>query len=269
VSLDIFSDYYWSDIHFPDSIMSKFLLWFLILSLSLSSPVRADWGDWLKKITGGDKGETSIADKVGAAGLTSTEIVAGLKEALDTATEIAVNQLGKEGGFLDNAQVRIPMPEELDWVEKSLRKIGQDRMADDFVTTMNRAAEQAVPGALGQFREAIQAMTLEDARSILNGPDDAATQYFRRQSEENLRAQFLPLIKETTASSGVTSAYKQMTGQLDRFGGLFNTQSLDVDAYVTDKTLDGLFLVVAQEEARIREDPVARSTELLKKLFGN
>ena len=249
--------------------MSRFLLLFLILNIALSSRVHADWSDWLKKITGGNKGEASVTDIAGATGLTSAEIVAGLKEALDTATEIAVSQLGTEGGFLDDARVRIPMPEELDWVEQSLRKIGQHRMADDFVTTMNRAAEQAVPGALRQFQEAIQAMTLEDAQRILTGPDDAATQYFRRQSEATLRAQFLPLIKETTESTGVTSAYKRMTRQLDRFGTLFKTQSLDVDEYVTDKTLDGLFLVVAQEEARIRKDPLARSTELLKKLFAN
>lgn len=250
------------------STMNRFLLLFLILNISLSSEVHADWGDWFRKITGGDKSDAPVTDATGAVGLTSAEIVEGLKQALDTATEIAVNQLGREGGFLDNARVRIPMPEELDWVEQSLRKIGQDRMADDFITTMNRAAEQAVPGALAQFHAAIQAMTLEDAQSILTGPDDAATRYFRRQSEEALRAEFLPLVRETTERAGVTSAYKSMTRQFDRFGGLLNAQSLDLDAYVTDKTLDGLFLVVAQEEARIREDPVARSTELLKKLFG-
>lgn len=248
--------------------MRALVLPLLIIAISTAPDAYADWSDWLDKIRGSSEDTVSTADIAGAAGLSSTEIVAGLKEALDKATEIAVKELGKEGGFLDNSLVRIPMPEELEWVEKSLRKIGKEEMADDFVTTMNRAAERAVPGALEQFQGAIQAMTLEDAQTILKGPDDAATQYFRQYSEAALREQFLPVIEQTTESAGVISAYKNMTKQLDRFGGLLKTQSLDVDAYVTDKALDGLFTMVAQEETRIREDPVARSTDLLKKLFG-
>jgi len=248
--------------------MRVLLLPFLVLAITLSPGANADWGDWLKKITGDSGKEVSATDIAGVADLSTAEIVAGLKEALDTATEVAVTELGKEGGFLDNSLVRIPMPEQLQWVEKNLRKFGQQELADNFVTTMNRAAEQAVPGALKQFEAAISAMTLTDARGILNGPDDAATQYFRQHSEAALREQFLPLIAQTTEEAGVTAAYKTMTKQLDRFGGLINTQALDVDAYVTDKTLDGLFTMVAQEEAHIRKDPVARTTELLKKLFA-
>ena len=114
----------------------------------------------------------------------------------------------------------------------------------------------------------ISALVRPYARGILEGPDDAASRYFREHSEAALREQFLPIVKETTASAGVTSAYKNMTGKLGGLGGMFNTQSLDVDEYVTDRALDGLFTIVAQEEARIREDPVARSTDLLKKVFG-
>ena len=133
---------------------------------------------------------------------------------------------------------------------------------------MNRAAEEAVPAALEQFQSAISAMSLEDAKGILNGPDDAATEYFRKHSASDLREQFLPIVKQTTASAGVTSAYKNMTAQLGGLGGMFGSKSLDMDEYVTDKTLDGLFSIVAEEEARIRKDPVARSSELLKKVFS-
>jgi len=248
--------------------MSRSVLIVTLLLSFIAAGAHADWKDLLDKVPDSAKQAVSSSDMAGAAALSQADIVAGLKEALDTATEIAVSQLGKAGGYLDNPQVRIPLPEELDWAEKGLRKVGQEQLADDFITTMNRAAEEAVPAALEQFQGAISAMSPEDARGILNGPDDAATQYFRKHSEAGLREQFLPIVKETTAGTGVTSAYKNMTGQLGGLGGMFNTQSLDVDEYVTDKTLDGLFSIVAQEEARIREDPVARSTDLLKKVFG-
>lgn len=248
--------------------MRVLLLPLLVLAIMLSPGAHADWGDWLKKITSGSGDEAAATDIASVTELSTTEIVAGLKEALDTATSVAVTELGQEGGFLDNAQVRISMPEQLQWVQKNLRKFGQEELADDFVTTMNRAAEHAVPGALEQFQSAISAMTLDDARGILDGPDDAATQYFRKHSEAALREQFLPLIQQTTQEAGVTSTYKAMTKQLDRFGGLINTRALDVDAYVTEKTLDGLFTMVALEEAHIRKDPVARTSDLLKKLFA-
>ena len=248
--------------------MNRFrLIVFLFVSLVVTG-VRADWTDWLDKIPASAKQAVNSSDVSGATGLSQTEIVAGLKEALDTAAAAAVSKLGKTGGFLDNPQVRIPLPDQLDWVEKGLRKVGQQDLADDFITTMNRAAEEAVPVALEQFQDAISTMSLEDARGILNGPDNAATEYFRKHSASGLRQQFLPIVKGTTASAGVTSAYKNMTAPVAGLGGIFGTKSLDVDEYVTDKTLDGLFSIIAQEEARIREDPIARSTELLKKVFG-
>ena len=248
--------------------MNKFQLVVLLLALFVTTSARADWTDLLEKIPDSAKQAVTSSDVASASGLSHTEIVAGLKEALDTATATAVSKLGKAGGFLDNPQVRIPLPDQLNWVEKGLRKAGQQELADDFITTMNRAAEEAVPAALEQFQGAISAMSLEDARGILNGPDNAATEYFRKHSATGLREQFLPIVKETTASAGVTSAYKNMTAPVASLDGMFGTQSLDVDEYVTDKALDGLFSIVAQEEARIREDPVARSTELLKKVFG-
>ena len=240
----------------------------ILLALFLAMGARADWKDWLNEISDSTKQAGNPTTMTSVADLSQTEIVAGLKEALETATSAAVGELGKAGGFLDNPQVRIPLPTQLSWLETGLRKTGQEELADDFIATMNRAAEQAVPAALDQFQSAINAMSLEDARGILNGPDDAATEYFRKHSESGLRERFLPIVKESTASTGVTSAYKRMTAPLENLAGMFSTSSLDVDEYVTDKTLDGLFQMVAQEEARIRKDPVARSTQLLKTVFG-
>lgn len=240
----------------------------MLFACFATTGTHADWTDLLDKVPDAAKQAVSSSDVASAAGLSETEIVAGLKEALDNATAAAVSQLAKPGGFLDNPQVRIPLPSQLDWVEKGLRKVGQEELADNFINTMNQAAEEAVPAALEQFQGAINAMSVEDARGILNGPDDAATEYFRKYSESTLREQFLPVVKETTAGAEMTSAYKSMTAPVAGLGGMFGGKSLDVDEYVTDKALDGLFSIVAQEEARIRKDPVARSTELLKKVFG-
>lgn len=207
--------------------------------------------------------------------LSRQEIVLGLKEALAKGTHTAVNELGREDGFLSNLDVRIPMPRELQTVERTLRNLNQDRLADDFVYAMNRAAEQAVTRASSVFADSIRQMTIEDALGILTGPNDAATQYFRRTTHEELAQEFLPIVKKATGETGVTSAYKQLmdtavgggtVGSLGR--ALLGIEPVDMDAYVTDRALDGLFALVAQEERRIREDPIARTTELLERVFG-
>lgn len=236
--------------------------------LSVCMPAQADWRDMLDQLTRGTQ-ETATDKKAAATlGLSEEDIVAGLKDALNTATEIAVRTLGKEGGFMDNPAVQIPLPDELEWVEKNLRKVGQEKLADDFMLSMNSAAERAVPVALEQFQAAIAAMTLEDAASILRGQEDAATQYFRKHAESGLREGFLPIVKEATDSAGVTSAYKDMTQYAGGFSSFLKDQTVDLDEYVTEQTLDGLFKIVAEEEARIRKDPVARSTDLLRKVFA-
>ncbi len=196
-------------------------------------------------------------------------MVAALKEALDKGTRYAVDKLGKEGGFLDNAQVRIPMPDSLAWVEKSLRTLRQDQLADEFIATMNHAAERAVPEAAAIFSEAIRAMTLEDARGILAGPDDAATRYFRDKTGNELTGKLRPIVTDATSRAGVTAAYKDMVAKAGGLGGLLSPESTDLDGYVTEKTLDGLFLMLAEEEKRIRENPLARTSDLLEKVFGS
>ncbi|MRR52877.1 MAG: DUF4197 domain-containing protein [Rhodocyclaceae bacterium] len=203
-------------------------------------------------------------------------MVGGLKEALATGVKKAVSSLGKEDGFLKDAGVKIPMPENLQKVEKTLRALRQDKLADDFVTTMNRAAEQAVPEAAAVLGDSLKQMTISDAKAVLTGTNNAATQYFRRTSETNLYARFLPIVKAATEKAGVTGAYKRMTdkagGGLGGFGGLgaslLGKEAPDLDSYVTHKALDGLFLKIAEQEQRIRENPVARTTDLLQKVFG-
>lgn len=203
------------------------------------------------------------------ADLSADQVTRGLKEALAKGLQQAIAQLGKEGGFLTNLNVKIPMPEKFQALEKTLRQFGQGRVADEFVTTMNHAAEQAVPVASGVFAESLKQMTVADAKGILSGPDDAATQYFRRVTEAQLTEKFLPIVKEATAKAGVTAAYKQLAEKASLAGPFLNTQSLNLDAYVNGKALDGLFKMVAAEEKRIRQNPVARTTDLLKSVFGS
>jgi methylmalonyl-CoA mutase cobalamin-binding subunit len=202
------------------------------------------------------------------ASLSSDQVTQGLKEALGKGLEKAVGSLGQPGGFLTNLDVKIPMPDKLQTVEKTLRSLGQGALADEFVTTMNQAAEQAVPAAADVFTGSLKQMTVADAKQILSGPDDAATQYFRKTTGTELTQKFLPIIQQATAKSGATAAYKQIMDKARIASPFMNTSSFDLDAYVTDKATDGLFKMVAAEEKQIRENPVARSTDLLKSVFG-
>lgn len=201
--------------------------------------------------------------------LTQDEIAKGLKEALSKGVQQAVSQLGKEDGFLKNLDVKIPMPQSLQTVEKTLRTLKQDKFADEFIATMNHAAERAVPEAAAIFADSISKMTVEDAKNILHGPDDAATQYFRKTGEAQLKERFLPIVKKATESTGVTASYKNLLQQAGPMAQFLGKDAGDLDGYVTQKSLDGLFKMVAAEEKRIRENPVARSTDLLKKVFGS
>jgi hypothetical protein len=165
------------------------------------------------------------------------------------------------------------MPEKLASVEKALRSMKQDQYADEFVTTMNRAAESAVPEALPIFTDALKSMTIDDAKKLVSGGDDSATQFFRTKGEKQIQEKMMPIIKEATAKTGVTSAYKKLLDQAGGEGSFLsklkiNTSSLDVDSYVTQKASDGLFKMIAEEEKRIRENPAARTTQLLENVFG-
>lgn len=217
----------------------------------------------------------NLATNAALSALSTDQVGAGLKEALGNGLQRAVAELGHDGGFLTNAAVKIPMPEKLRSVEKALRSMKEDKLADDFVATMNHAAEQAVPEAAGVFTDAIKQMSFADAKTVLTGPNDAATQYFRRVTQTNLYAKFLPIVQSATSKAGVTAAYKNMMGKAGstRLGGvlsgLLGQDAFDVDSYVTNKTLDGLFKLVADEEAKIRANPAARTSQLLQSVFGS
>jgi hypothetical protein len=212
------------------------------------------------------------------AALTADEITKGLKEALSKGAQKAIASLGKEDGFLKNLEVKIPLPDSLRKAESAARLAGQGQLADDFLVSMNRAAEQAVPQAVSVLADSITKMTVADAQAILKGPEDAATQYFRKTSEATLLEKFRPIVAKATDSVGVTQKYKQLTGAFggaQSLGGLFGGSkksaspgALDVDGYVTQKALDGLFKMVAAEEKAIRANPAARTTDLLKRVFG-
>lgn len=239
----------------------------LLISLAgVASAASAGWKDLLKIFDSEESPETST-ELVSA--LSNGEIVDGLKEALIKGTQSAVSLLGRTDGFLANPDVKIPMPDSLSKVESGLRKIGQDKVADNFVETMNRAAEKAVPEAAGIFADSVKQMSIEDARQILQGEDDAATQYFRKNSGDALKQKFLPIVEDATDKVGVTSSYKKLSENLGVLSGFIDTDKLDLDEYVTNKAMDGLFLMVAAEEKKIRENPVERTTDLLKKVFSN
>lgn len=260
----------------PQLIRMKKLFPLLLIAV-LQSTVQAQFNllDAVKK----QAAVTNALPSLGA--LTEDQTAKALKEALAKGAERAVKQLGTNGGFLTNLNVKIPMPASLQKIDQTLRKLKQEALADEFVTTMNRAAEQAVPVAATVFGDAVRQMSVADAKAILTGPNDAATQYFRRTSTNALHAQFLPIVKKATDAAGVTAAYKAMLAKAgpaasiaQTFGGAFgknlgiDAANLDVDAYVTGKAMDGLFKVVAEEEKRIRENPAARTTDLLKQVFG-
>ena len=201
--------------------------------------------------------------------LSDPDISRGLREALTKGVRNAVDELGRRDGFLDNSRVRIPLPKELQRTEKALRAVGQGRRVDEFIESMNNAAEEAVPVALDIFVDSIMQMSFDDARKILfSRQDDAATQFFRRTSEGRLREEFRPIVERFTEQVGVTQKYKQMMGRYGFLGRAVGQDASDIDGYVTEKALDGLFLLIADEEKRIRRDPVGRTSAILRAVFG-
>lgn len=236
--------------------------------LLLMTSAQAGWQDMLE---GATKEFTGIIppSTTSTSALSEQEVIEGLKAALLNGTEVAITQLGQEGGFLENPQVRIPLPSALQPIAEGARNMGLGVLVEDFQTTMNRAAEAAVPAASPVFKEAITSMTVKDALDILQGPDDAATQYFRRKSEGQLQEEMLPIVKQETNRFGVTSAYKKLLANAGPVGTFLGPGVVDPDQYVTSKALDGLFLLIAAEEKRIREEPIARTSDILKKVFGS
>ena len=225
---------------------------FLFASVQCSSAGFFD--DLIKQVT---KPETSQEDT----------FIAGLKEALDIGTQNAVKNVSRENGYFENLNIKIPVPEKLEDTEKLLRKVGMDDSVDEFILSMNRAAEKAAPQAVDIFVGAIRDMTVVDAYGIVKGDETAATSYFKDKTSDNLYGLFKPVVTDSMAQVGVVRSYKRM---MDKYNSIPFVKKIDVDIedYVTDEALDGLFFMVGEEEKKIRKDPAARVTELLKKVFG-
>jgi hypothetical protein len=205
--------------------------------------------------------------RAGTAGnLSDVKIGDGLKEALQIGTENAVGLTGKTDGYLANAAIKIVMPERLRMAEQALRAVGQGDRVDELVVGMNRAAERAAPAAKSIFWDAIAAMSFDDARRILQGADTAATEYFKQKTTDTLTAAFQPIVSSAMDEVGVTRQYKQLVGGVSHMP-FINLQAFDIDQYVVGKALDGLFHVVGEEEQKIRANPTARVTPLLKDVF--
>jgi len=243
----------------------------LLATLAVASSSPAALLDFLKPKTNTTSATATSVPSL--AGLSQDQVAEALKQALGKGVSSAITNLAKPGGFLANPKVKIPMPEKLQTVEKTLRAMKQDQYADEFVTTMNRAAEAAVPEALPIFTDALKTMTIEDAKKLVSGTNDSATQFFKTKGEKQIQEKMAPIVKQATEKAGVTAAYKKLLAQgggassyLSRLN--VDPASLDVDKYVTQKASDGLFKMIAEEEERIRKNPAARTTELLQKVFG-
>jgi hypothetical protein len=204
----------------------------------------------------------------GGASLSNTEIVQGLKEALQIGTGNAVQLVSKVDGYYKNPKIRIPLPDTVRKTEQILRVAGYGSKLDEFELSMNRAAERAAPEAKGLFLDAIKQMTFTDAKKILNGRENEATLYFKDKTSPRLREIAKPIVHQSMGEVGVTKSYQDLE-QSARSVPFAEAFTFDLDQYVTDRALDGLFLMVAEEEKRIRADPMARTTDLLKKVFGS
>ncbi|MGV6818399.1 MAG: DUF4197 domain-containing protein [Thiotrichales bacterium] len=203
----------------------------------------------------------------GGGALTQSEIVAGLKEALTIGSEHVVSQLGTTDGFNADPKVHIPLPSQLQKAKDVASKFGLDRGFNNLETKLNRAAEAATPKAKALFVDAISQMTLDDARGILKGPDDAATRYFQSKMSTPLAAEMKPIVSNAMAQVGAVQAYDQVINSLGPIKSMVPDVQADLTSYVVGKAMDGVFVYLAQEEAAIRKDPLKRTTDLLRKVF--
>ncbi|MCJ0764591.1 DUF4197 domain-containing protein [Variovorax terrae] len=199
--------------------------------------------------------------------LTNAEASQGLKAALEKGAQTAVSLLGRPDGFLGNAKVRIPLPGFLDDAAKLLKTLGQGKRVDELVTAMNRAAEQAVPMAKDLLVGAVKSMNVDDAKKILTGGDNSVTHFFAEKTRAPLGVKFLPVVTQATEKVGLADKYNQVAGKAAGLG-LMKKEDANIQQYVTGKSLDGLYLVIGDEEKKIRQDPVGSGSAILQKVFG-
>lgn len=241
-------------------------------ALDLGSLVNKEQLDKLKGEAAGKPAAPAATPAAAPSGtgldkFSSKDQIGSLKQALTQGAETAVANLAKENGYLGNPKVRIPLPESLQKVDGALRKFGMGKYADELVTSMNHAAEAAVPEAKALLVGAVKNMTIEDARSILTGSEDAATQYFRKNTEAALSGKFKPIVNKSMRKVKVAEKYDQFAGKGVKFG-LVNEQDAKLDDYITRKAMDGLFLMMAEQEKAIRTNPLEATGNLAKKIFS-
>ena len=233
----------------------RFLVIVMVIVFT-TTPASAQFGEFLNKLGLGQK-----------SGLSDVKVGDALKEALQIGTENTVSLTGRPDGYFMNEAIKIIMPEKLRTLEKGLRAVGYGPQVDEFVLSMNRAAEKAAPLSKQILLDSIGEMTFDDARKILAGSETAATDYFKEKTRDKLTVAFRPIVDKTMNEVGVTQQYKNLVG---RFQALpfVKSEMFDIDSYVVGKALDGLFKVLGEEERKIRTNPAARVTDLLKEVFG-
>jgi hypothetical protein len=204
---------------------------------------------------------------LGLADLTNQDAARGIKGALSAGATSAVGKLGVPGGFFNNPKVKIPLPPALNDIAGAMRMVGQGKQADELVASMNEAAEQAVPQAKELLIGAVKSMSLSDAKGILTGGDGSVTRFFREKTAPELSARFLPIVKRATDRVGLAEKYNQVAGQGAKLG-LIKGDAANIEQYVTDKALDGLYLMIGEEEHAIRQDPAAAGSAIVSKVFG-
>ncbi len=207
------------------------------------------------------------ANALSLSDLSNADAVAGLKEALKQGATNAIGRLGKTDGYLGDIRVKIPLPEPLAKVDGALHRFGLGKYGDDLVVTMNRAAEAAVPEAKALIWNAVKGMTIQDAKNILTGGNTAATEYFRAKTTQPLTEKFLPIVHQATDRVQLAQKYDEFAGKAVRFG-LLDQKQANLENYVTQKALDGLFFMMAEEEKAIRADPIRQGSKILSKVFG-
>ena len=245
----------------------------LLLSAAIATSSHAGWGDLVESVkkTGGEliKQPTTNSTTTSNTSLSSDTLVNGLREALVIGSERAIKLISAEGGYLNDPQIRVPMPGVLNQLAGPLRQFGMSAQVDQFEQSINNAAERAAPQATAILVDNIRSMSFEDARKIYEGSDDAATQYFRDKAGPQIAALFKPEIDTALGEVGATKYYNSLATQAAQLPLVGQQVEGDLTSHVTKAALDGLFLKLAAEEKLIRQNPAARSTELLKKLWSN
>ena len=219
------------------------------------------------KSSGNSTSSSSSTDSAGVASLSDSEANGGLKEALTQGVGKAVSSLGAANGFFGNKAVKIPLPNSLQKIEKGMKLVGMGKQSDELVLKMNRAAEAAVPEAKTLLVDSIKKMSLADAKAILTGPQDAATQYFKKTTSAQMGEKFLPIVTKATENVQLADSYNKYAEMGSKFG-VVKKEDANINQYVTKKALDGVYYMIAQEEAAIRKDPLGQASSLLKKVFG-